>query len=142
MLAVVATVRFVLDRTDWTLGMILAALGVSRPTYHRWVGRPDTPPPLKRLQLYEILPEERQDIIDYARHHPNVRHQELAYKMLDALSARAIGAIRGFQPPRYPSVRSSPAVRRISRLVASAPSSRTSRRTRPASSGRTMTTPV
>ena len=84
MLAVVATVRFVLDRTDWTLGMILAALGVSRPTYHRWVGRPDTPPPLKRLQLYEILPEERQDIIDYARHHPNVRHQELAYKMLDA----------------------------------------------------------
>jgi hypothetical protein len=33
--------------------------------------------------MYELLPSERKAIINYALEHPEVRHRELAWKMLD-----------------------------------------------------------
>ena len=32
---------------------------------------------------YEALPQEKQTVIDYARKHPELRHRELAWRMVD-----------------------------------------------------------
>jgi len=65
----------------------LAALGVSRSTYQRWrQASEQQDPPRPRStpnNLYELLPSERQAILDYALSHPRVRHRELAWRMVD-----------------------------------------------------------
>lgn len=73
------------SRSRWPLSQILRALEVSRSSFHRWrrelpahsAARP------KRRSLYEILNSEREAILDYARNHPDIRHRELAWRMLD-----------------------------------------------------------
>lgn len=78
------------QRSGWSAGRTLAALGVSRASYYRWqqaAGRPGdrdgrglsgSPP-----QPYEALPEERMAIRAYALAHPELRHRELAWRMVD-----------------------------------------------------------
>jgi transposase InsO family protein len=39
--------------------------------------------PVKPVQPYEALPEEKQAVLDYARRHPELRHRELAWRMVD-----------------------------------------------------------
>jgi len=61
----------------------------SRTSYDRWLreekwaqehrGRE----PLRPVQAYEALPEERQALLAYARRHPELRHRELAWRMVD-----------------------------------------------------------
>jgi transposase InsO family protein len=39
------------------------------------------------VQPYEALPEEKEAVLDYARKHPELRHRELAWRMVDEDSA-------------------------------------------------------
>ena len=63
----------------------LAALGVSRSAYYRW--RAGSASPRARgaspRQPHALLPEERRAVVQYALEHPNPRHRELAWRMVD-----------------------------------------------------------
>jgi putative transposase len=76
------------ERSDWPVGKTLAALGVTRTTYYRWLREEawaKAPPaePLKPVQPYEALPEEKAAVKEYALKHPELRHRELAWRMVD-----------------------------------------------------------
>ena len=75
-------------RSGWPARRTLAALGVPRRTYYRWLkeeawARALPVDPVKPVQPYEALPEEKQAVLDYARCHPELRHRELAWRMVD-----------------------------------------------------------
>jgi transposase InsO family protein len=86
---VVAVVRQTKQRSRWPVRRTLRVLEIPPGSFYRW--RREPPPdgfalPRPRSQpgsLYELLPAERQRIVDYALAHPEVRHRELAWKMLD-----------------------------------------------------------
>lgn len=65
----------------------LSRLGVGSSSYYRWRRRSFEPPfPFEGArppQPHSVLPEERDAVIDYAKLHPNPRHRELAWKMVD-----------------------------------------------------------
>jgi len=75
------------SRSGMPVATSLKHLGVSRATYFRWkqaerwqqAPREPTPP----VQAFEALPEEKQAVIDYALKHPEIRHRELAWRMID-----------------------------------------------------------
>lgn len=76
------------ERSGWPVGKTLAALGVTRTTYYRWLreeawakAQPAEPP--KPVQPYEALPEEKAAVKEYALAHPDLRHRELAWRMVD-----------------------------------------------------------
>ena len=75
-------------RSGWSVGRTLAALGVSRTTYYRWLreeawsqARPAEP--LRPVQAFAALPEEKSAVRRYALKHPELRHRELAWRMVD-----------------------------------------------------------
>jgi putative transposase len=76
-------------RSDWPAGRTLQALGISRSSYYRWLreekwAQEQKPAePLRPVQAYEALPEERQALLAFARKHPELRHRELAWRMVD-----------------------------------------------------------
>src|SRR5262249_27036535 len=75
-------------RSGWPAQRTLAALGIARRTYYRWLKEEAWAPALpvdpgKPVQPYEALPEEKQAVLDYARRHPELRHRELAWRMVD-----------------------------------------------------------
>jgi len=76
-------------RSGWPAGRTLKALGISRSSYYRWLREEKWAleqrrlEPLRPVQAYEALPEERQAVLRYARQHPELRHRELAWRMLD-----------------------------------------------------------
>lgn len=75
-------------RSGWPAQRTLAALGVSRSSYHRWLRTAAwTKPPGDRVvqpvRVYEALPEEKAATLAYARAHPELRHRELAWRMVD-----------------------------------------------------------
>jgi transposase InsO family protein len=85
---VVAVVADTRQRSRWPTRRILRRLEVSPASYYRWVPayREPASSPATRASpasLYEILPAERQAILGYAAAHPQVRHRELAWKMVD-----------------------------------------------------------
>jgi len=76
------------ERSGWPAGKTLAALGVTRTTYYRWLreeawakARPAAPVP--PVQPYEALPEEKAVVKEYALKHPELRHRELTWRMVD-----------------------------------------------------------
>jgi putative transposase len=76
------------QRSGWTAKRTLAALGIPRRTYYRWLreeawARALPEQPVRPVQPYEALPEEKQAVLDYARRHPELRHRELAWRMVD-----------------------------------------------------------
>jgi putative transposase len=75
-------------RSGWPVDRTLSALGVSRTTYYRWQreeawakARGAAPP--SPVQPYEALPEEKAVVREYALAHPEIRHRELAWRMVD-----------------------------------------------------------
>jgi putative transposase len=75
-------------RSGWPARRTLAALGVPQRTYYRWLkeeawARGLPAEPLRPVQPYEALPEEKQAVLDYARRHAELRHRELAWRMVD-----------------------------------------------------------
>jgi transposase InsO family protein len=84
-------------RSDWSIRQTLRALEISPATYYRWHramanGKPRARP--SAGSMYELLDSEREAIIDYALKHAEVRHRELAWRMLDegivAVSASSV----------------------------------------------------
>ena len=73
------------SRSRWPLSDTLRALEVSRSSFHRWrsVLPVNGGSRTQRRSLYEILDGERAAILDFARKHPDIRHRELAWRMLD-----------------------------------------------------------
>jgi putative transposase len=75
-------------RSGWPAGRTLDVLGIGRRTYYRWVGerawdRPPESEPPAPVQPYEALPEEKKKVVEYALRHPELRHRELAWRMVD-----------------------------------------------------------
>jgi transposase InsO family protein len=63
-------------------------LGIARRSYYRWLkeeawARALPAEPVRPVQPYEALAEEKQAVLDYARRHPELRHRELAWRMVD-----------------------------------------------------------
>ena len=75
-------------RSGWPVDKTLASLGVSRSTYYRWLreeawAKPASAEVLKPVQPYEALPEEKAAVKAYALKHPELRHRELTWRMVD-----------------------------------------------------------
>jgi len=75
-------------RSGWSAKRTLAALGIPRRTYYRWLkeeawAKALPAEPVKPVQPYEALAEEKQAVLAYARKHPELRHRELAWRMVD-----------------------------------------------------------
>jgi transposase InsO family protein len=75
-------------RSGWSAVKTLKRLGISRRSYYRWLkeeawARPLREQPLRPVQAYEALPEEKEAVLAYARKHPALRHRELAWRMVD-----------------------------------------------------------
>lgn len=76
------------QRSGWSVRRTLLALGIPRTSYYRWLreeawARALPPEPVRPVQVYEALPEEKQAVIAYALEHPEIRHRELSWRMID-----------------------------------------------------------
>jgi putative transposase len=76
------------DRSGWPAKRTLAALGVPRRTYYRWLkeeawARALPAEAVRPVQPFEALAEEKEAVLAYARRHPELRHRELAWRMVD-----------------------------------------------------------
>ena len=76
------------NRSGWPAKRTLSALGVAPRSYYRWLKEeawarrlPAEPP--RPVSPYEALSEEKQAVLAYARKHPELRHRELAWRMVD-----------------------------------------------------------
>jgi len=82
-MALVAETR---QRSGWPIRRTLHALEIPRGSYYRWRKEVAWDAPRARSQagsLYELLDSERHSIVRYALQHPEIRHRELAWRMLD-----------------------------------------------------------
>jgi len=77
-------------RSGWPVRRTLSALEIPPGSYYRWgqawsrrCGASGGRHPPGRGSMYEVLESERRTIVEYALNHPEVRHRELAWKMLD-----------------------------------------------------------
>jgi len=76
------------NRSGWPARATLKALEITPSSYYRWGrsqpggnGRPRRS--TSGRSVYEITDTEREAILAYAREHPDIRHRELAWRMLD-----------------------------------------------------------
>lgn len=82
------TVEETRKRSGWPATRTLKALGISRRSYYRWLreeawAKPLRERPTRPVQVYEALAEEREAVLAYARKHAELRHRELAWRMVD-----------------------------------------------------------
>ena len=75
-------------RSGWPAKKTLAALGIAPRSYYRWLkeeawARERPAEPSSPVSPYEALSEEKKAVIAYARKHPELRHRELAWRMVD-----------------------------------------------------------
>jgi transposase InsO family protein len=74
------------ERSRWPVRRTLAALGVSRSSYYRWLREEAWTrlvEPVRLAPVHEALPAEKAAVLDYARKHGELRHRELAWRMVD-----------------------------------------------------------
>jgi transposase InsO family protein len=86
--AVLEIVAQTKKRSGWRVYRTLAALGVPRSVYYAWKAResledrPGTP-----CRVYELLPEERAAICEFALGYPKIGYRKLTWMMVDAAVA-------------------------------------------------------
>jgi transposase InsO family protein len=76
-------------RSAWPARRTLRALGIPPSSYYRWLreeawakgAKPGEPP--RPVQAYEALEEEKAAVRSYACRHTELRHRELAWRMID-----------------------------------------------------------
>jgi transposase InsO family protein len=65
----------------------LKILGVPYSSYYRWkrqeAWNSQTTQPIQPVRVYEALPEEKVAVKEYALANPDIRHRELAWRMID-----------------------------------------------------------
>ncbi len=76
------------ERSGWSARRTLAALGISRRSYYRWLkeeawAQEEKSVPVKPVQPYEALAAEKAQVKRYALEHTELRHRELAWRMVD-----------------------------------------------------------
>jgi transposase InsO family protein len=76
------------ERSGWPARQTLRRLGISPSSYYRWQKEErwtKQPPdePIRPVQAYEALEEEKQAVCEYALKHAAIRHRELAWRMVD-----------------------------------------------------------
>lgn len=76
------------SRSGWPAVRTLQALGISRRSYYRWLKEESWAKvlpgePVRAVQMYEALPAEKEAVLTYARKHPELRHREMAWRMVD-----------------------------------------------------------
>lgn len=84
---VAAEVKQAKVRSGMPVRATLKALGVSATTYYRWLReeawKREPARPVQPVQVFEALSEEKQAVKKYALEHPEIRHRELAWRMID-----------------------------------------------------------
>jgi putative transposase len=84
---VIAVVQQTKQRSGWPVRRSLGILEVPPGSFYRWRGNGKAAWPIEPRSsprsLYALLDQERRAIVDYALSHPELRHRELAWKMLD-----------------------------------------------------------
>ena len=83
----VAEVEQAKTRSQMRIDEVLSHLGIARSNYFRWKKeqRWNTTPcePTPPVQAFEALPEEKEAVKTFALAHPEIRHRELAWRMID-----------------------------------------------------------
>lgn len=75
-------------RSGWRVYRTLAALGVPRSVYYAWRARESLEDKVgKGCRVYEILPEERTAICEFALAYPKIGYRKLTWMMVDAAAA-------------------------------------------------------
>jgi putative transposase len=81
------TVEQTKQRSRWPARRTLQALGISRRSYYRWLREEAwgkvRATPLRPVQVYEALESEKEAVRAYACKHTELRHRELAWRMID-----------------------------------------------------------
>jgi transposase InsO family protein len=84
---VIAEVEQAKVRSQMRVDESLRHLGVPRGSYYRWkkerAWERARSEPVSPVQAFEALPEEKQAVVRYALEHPEVRHRELSWRMID-----------------------------------------------------------
>ena len=75
------------ERSGWPVGKTLLVLGIPRRSYYRWLREKrwhqQQREPIKPVQPYEATAEEKAKVMVYARRHQELRHREMAWRMVD-----------------------------------------------------------
>lgn len=75
-------------RSGWQAYRTLAALGVPRSVFYAWKRRDNLQDRAgKPFRVYELLPEERAAICEFALQHPKIGYRKLTWMMVDAAIA-------------------------------------------------------
>lgn len=75
------------ERSGWPVKKTLLALGIPYRSYYRWLKakrwQQTQSEPVKPVQVYEATAEEKSAVLAYARKHRDLRHREMAWRMVD-----------------------------------------------------------
>jgi transposase InsO family protein len=86
--AVMQIVAETKKRSGWRVYRTLAALGVPRSVYYAWKRRESLQDRAgKPCRVYEVLPEERAAICEFALQYPKIGYRKLTWMMVDAAVA-------------------------------------------------------
>lgn len=84
---VVREVEQAKTRSAMRIDDALRHLGVARSNYFRWkkeqAWQSDRHAPTPPVQAFEALPEEKEAVTQFALTHPEIRHRELSWRMVD-----------------------------------------------------------
>ncbi len=83
----IAEVDLARERSRMRVNDSLRHLGIPRGTFYRWkkqrAWEREQAEPVPPVQAFEALPEEKEAVIKYALGHPEIRHRELSWRMID-----------------------------------------------------------
>jgi len=80
---IIETVQMISELCQVSVRWILKSLEVKPSTYYAWLQNSHKRNCSTRKHPDTILPEERKAVIDYALKHPDIRHRELTWRMID-----------------------------------------------------------